>query len=767
MNSVAIEKAYKAHLLYKNRIKTDTFFTLPAGSVAIKGRLDKAIRFVEDYQLLNPALWAKFVMQFKNTSPKADDADNGWRGEYWGKMMRGACFTYRYTKNRELYDILAATVRDMMSAADENGRISSYSVAAQYDGWDMWCRKYVMLGMQYFIEICEDEALIAEITASLKGQADYLISTVGYESEGKTHITRTSTHWHGMNSSSILEPIVRTYNLTGEKKYLDFASYIVDAGVIYDEGVSIFEMAYENELPLYKYPVTKAYEMMSCFEGLLEFYRVTGVDKWRTAVINFTNRVKNEEISVIGSAGCTHELFDNTASRQCNTEYNGIIQETCVTVTYMKLCYQLLCLTGDSAYADEIENSLYNAYLGTINYNKSDLNGGLPFDSYSPLLFNNRCRGIGGQKIMADGSYYGCCACIGSAGTGLIGMQGAMMSKDGVVINTYANEKITAMTPSGEKLVIKVVTEYPIDGIVNFEIQSDCESECAIMLRIPAWSKKSLACLNGEYVSVKGGEYAVFNNTWRKGDYITLSLDMRAKVIKALDDASDVNAKNHVAIKRGPLMLAKDKRLACDLEGIVELAPDGEGYVECNLVNSAKSDYYLLVNVKNSDNTDIPMCDYASAGSTWDDKSMTTVWLPTASYNTVDLSKEIVVTAPNMWGLDAGKYPFTFDNALKLMIGAENSAGERFALWSTGEDRYLIRSVSSGMYLVLNEEGQLTLGEKGDEFALKRFVQNRYKIAAPNGLELVGPEDTVNPYITLAKPSCEASHVFRIEQAID
>ena len=96
-------------------------------------------------------------------------------------MMRGACFVYQYTQNPELYAILEATVRDMMSKADEHGRISSYSVMAQYNGWDMWCRKYVMLGMEYFIEICTDEELIKEVTASLCAQADYMLDTIGFE----------------------------------------------------------------------------------------------------------------------------------------------------------------------------------------------------------------------------------------------------------------------------------------------------------------------------------------------------------------------------------------------------------------------------------------------------------------------------------------------------------------------------------------------------------------------------------------------------------
>ena len=38
---------------------------------------------------------------------------------------------------------------------------------------------------------------------------------------GKKEITSASRHWLGMNSSSILEPIMKLYNITKEKRYLD------------------------------------------------------------------------------------------------------------------------------------------------------------------------------------------------------------------------------------------------------------------------------------------------------------------------------------------------------------------------------------------------------------------------------------------------------------------------------------------------------------------------------------------------------------------
>ncbi len=42
-------------------------------------------------------------------------------------------------------------------------------------------------------------------------------------------------------------------------------------------------------------------------------------------MIRFAKRVMNSDITIIGSAGCTHELFDHSAARQTDTAYQGVI----------------------------------------------------------------------------------------------------------------------------------------------------------------------------------------------------------------------------------------------------------------------------------------------------------------------------------------------------------------------------------------------------------------------------------------------------------
>lgn len=728
--SVAVQNALTSPF-YARRAQTDRLFTLPQGSVKLTGYIDDAIRFVEAQQLLDPSLWKRFVDQFRDTVPKADDANNGWRGEYWGKMMRGACFTYAYTQNEKLYECLDKTVRDMMTAQDALGRISSYSVEKQYNGWDIWSRKYVLLGMQYFIEICKDSTLIAELTASMRRQVDYMRSTLGH-GEGMIEITDASTHWNGLNSSSLLEPIVRLYTLTGEKQYLEFAEYIISCGGT--KGQNIYELAAEGKLYPYQYNVTKAYEMMSCFEGLLEYYRVTGEEKWRTAVINLANLIADSDITVIGSAGCTHELFDHSRIRQLTTEYLGVMQETCVTVTWLKFCHQVLCLSGDVRFADEMERSIYNGMLGAINYDKHEGNGGFPFDSYSPLLFNTRLTGVGGWQVMADGSAYGCCACIGSAGTGIIPKYAAMLSSSGVVINLYAPMTVHTQTPSGAPLTLELSTNYPLDGKISVKLALERPESFSVALRIPYWSEKTSLSACGETVDAQTGAYASIERVWNNGDEILLELDMRCKVIYPdTDEYADENSRYHISLRRGPLVLARDARLPGDIEEPIRLAPDADGYVPCEPSDAADFEHFYAFAVTDADGKKIETVDYPSAGRTWDKRSLTTVWMPTKNYWSVDLSKPVQLICPSIWEDDGFFYPFETAEHTLAVRKAQPAA---FELVPADNGRYRLR-LESGRYLD-HDGSTVTATTEGCEWSIEKFALDRYRFTAADGLMLKG-----------------------------
>lgn len=636
------------------RNNTDCFFENTKSEILYDGFIKKTIEFVEKSQLEDEVLWKRFVNQFRNDA----DFDGGWRGEYWGKMMRGACFVYSCSHDSKLYNILANTICDMISVQEENGRISSYGYNHEFEAWDIWGRKYVILGMQYFLEICTDKKLSKKIIDSMCKQMDDIIDKIGRPEEGKKLITKATRHWRGLNSSSLLEPVVRLYSITRNKNYLDFAGYIVECGGT--DVANIFELAYENKLFPFQYPVTKAYEMMSCFEGLLEYYRVTGVEKYKLSVIRFANKILESDFTIIGSCGCTHELFDHSTVRQANTNNEPLAQETCVTVTLMKLMYQLSILTGDNKYADAFERAFYNAYLGAINTENSIepsvfeehpdwVIEPLPFDSYSPLTAGTRGRGIGGLKVMSDGHYYGCCACIGAAGIGLFNKMSFLSSINGFVFQLYQKGIINAITPSGEKVYFEIKTEYPADGKISIIVNPERPQFFEIKFRIPEWADKVTVNINGQPYSVKKG-YTSIMREWRAHDEVEIEFEMLTRVLKPTPyepqilmnkviwganyivptyDEEDPIAKYHVALQRGPLILAQENRLGYSVDDPVHLSIDENGYAKVRKPKEKKAPYDNLIElaVLLEDGKEMHVTDYASAGKRWDEKGKMAAWI--------------------------------------------------------------------------------------------------------------------------------------------
>ena len=80
-------------------MRQSVYSYLQNGAAKYENAVHKNALFVLQKQLKDRELWKKFVNVFEE---KADIVDNGWRGEYFGKMMRGACLTYRYIPDEEL-----------------------------------------------------------------------------------------------------------------------------------------------------------------------------------------------------------------------------------------------------------------------------------------------------------------------------------------------------------------------------------------------------------------------------------------------------------------------------------------------------------------------------------------------------------------------------------------------------------------------------------------------------------------------------------------
>lgn len=593
----------------KETIQNAMFEYLHPQEAVYGGSVKRTVDFVVEHQLKDKALWKKFANQFIVCT---DSDDRGWRCEFWGKMMRGGCLTYMYTGDEELYDTLAFAVEELLKTQDEYGRISSYRLEKEFTGWDMWGRKYVMTGLQHFFKICKDADLKNRILAALKNTADYICEHIG---EGKIDIRETSYIWSSLNSCSILEPFVELYKMTKDSKYLDFAKYVIDCGGC-GKG-DLLQLVLKGECYPFEFPVRKAYEMMSFFEGVLAYYEVTGEEYYFNIVKKFVEDVYKTERTAIGGIGGRSELFDDFYTHQ--TEKQPIIvQETCVTVTWMRLLARLYFQTGDVKYIDRIERSSLNALWGSLN---TELNThysstvkkrvpAFPFDSYSPLTYGIRGEEVGGFRIFEDGTYYGCCVAIGAAGIALTPLVSVLRANDGFAFNLYFDGIIKTTTPNGNEVKIFVDGGYPKNGNIEITVECDAEEKFALYFRKPYWCNAA-KIIGADYTERNG--YFVVEKVWSGKEKFALEFPMRIDVEK-------LNGKT--AFTYGPLTLAVDE--AKGNRGINE---------PIRLIGDAAEEQPLPTETvrfhwRKADGDELIFTDYASSGKNWEDtEKRMSVWL--------------------------------------------------------------------------------------------------------------------------------------------
>jgi DUF1680 family protein len=285
----------------------------------------------------------------------------------------------------------------------------------------------------------------------------------------------------------------------------------------------------------------------------------------------------------------------------------------------MKLCNQLLTLTGDPKYARYIEESYYNALLGAVN--TEGAGEGFSFDSYSPLFLGQRCRAVGGRMYFPEGGSYGCCVAIGAAGTSLPILTAVTVTKGGIAVNYYEKGRVNI-----QGFTLEIDTNYPLSGEITIKVLSAPEGVSEIALRVPYFGGEDTeVSYGGGYIySVSTPDsYCKIKRCWNKNDTVSLKIDMNPRIVRPVGCMAIDKTRKFLAVKYGPLVMARDKRVSevgkevkLDTLGGFEISSTDR--VKCNLFAKAKIGEETLL-----------LIDYASAGKTLDENSLTEAWIPT------------------------------------------------------------------------------------------------------------------------------------------
>lgn len=583
---------------------------------------------VEDVRLhghLGARLDACFAHNVKTTDGaylagifQKHDGTSDWKTEFWGKWMHSCVPAYRYTKDEALKQNIDASVKALLAAQRADGYIGNYKDECHLQGWDIWGRKYTMMGLMHYADLTGDKAALD----AARRVADQLMTEVGPGAPGR--IQTIGMH-HGMASCSVLEPIVWLYTRTQDKKYLAFAKHIAAAMEEFEDSPKLVGKALAGVAVAERFPHPdpwwswkngiKAYEMMSCYQGLLELYLVTGHAPYLQAVEATAQNIIDEEINAAGS-GAAFECWYHGRRFETAPAYH--MMETCVTTTWMRFCESLLRVTGKAVYADQLEKTTYNAYLATL------ARDGSTFSKYCPL---SGTRSRGNDQC---GMTINCCVANGPRGFVAIAESVLMSESDAVLVNLYHASKASIALPAQSlRVTVEQETDYPKGNAVRLRVTPDKEASFALKLRIPAWSAATSVTVNGVEVSgMTPGAYLALRRTWKPGDTVDVTFDFTGRV---------EGKSEHFALFRGPLVLARDTRFGDGAVDQPAKMPELGKPVVITPVESGNKDIWLAFTVMLQTGTDpesaemkphpVHFCDYASAGNTWQADSLYRTWL--------------------------------------------------------------------------------------------------------------------------------------------
>jgi len=608
----------------------DRLQSLPPGAIQLVGFVQERILQPENLAFDEQTLAAMADVYRKRRSGFAD-------GEFWGKTVRALCHHYQYSGDPRLRTLLDATLADLLTTQTPDGCISDYAPAKQPFNTDIWDRKYALLGLINGYETTGDPQVLAAATR----MADQLLTQVGPGTKirvvdtayitGPPYSNQIPGGFQGIESSSILEPMLRLYRLTGQPSYLAFAKNIVEVEGGSKRG-NIFEAAFAGKdakdfggdgNP--DHAVAHAYSIISCFEGLAEYYRATGNEHWKQAALNFYTNVLNKETVVIGACcglgGVNRglaptEQFNYSSFFQTCPVRDGL--EGCTHARWMAFCRHLLQLTGDSQFADQFERTMYNAFLGSIRPDGKVVD-------YHTHLNGTRPAKVNYHKVF-NGRDITCCYYNVMDTLALIPTVAVMSDGNGPVVNLYLPGKARVRISGDNEVALEQVTDYPRTGEIEILAHPDKPAHFPIRLRIPAWSEKTLVTINDQPIQAVPGTYLCLERDWKTGDKILLTLDMRCHLVHPLGGTPGTG-KDFQSLVRGPIVLARDKRLGGDIYEDVEIQTDDQGCVPLT-AEAVTIPALMQFRAPTVHGGNFAVVDFASSGNTWDAQSERVTWIP-------------------------------------------------------------------------------------------------------------------------------------------
>ncbi len=503
--------------------------------VQMQGPLRHYLNLITEQWLLpvplrNPGMLSMFANRDKE--PLNDFLP--WSGEFAGKYLTSGVQVLRLTHDPKLKARLKSIVSSLIEMQDADGYLGPFPKGSRLTGmapnckdgtWDCWGHYHIMLGLLLWYEETGDMAALA----CAVNIGDLVLKT--FLMSGK-QIVQTG---NAEKNQAIIHALCLLYRWTNEQKYFTQAKEIINE--FHQEGAGDYLRNALAGKEFFQGPKPR-WESLHPIMSLAEFYWLTGNADYRKAFEQIWWSIAKLDRHNNGG-------FSSGEQAQGNPYNQGAI-ETCCTIAWMAMSVEMLRLTGDPIVADELELSLFNSVYGYqerggkwITYN-TPMNG-TRIPSNKELSFQIR---PGTEEL-------NCCSANGPRGFGLLSDWGLMRKGDDLVINWYGPCELS--TRINDNIIsLKQNTDYPRNGRIVIDVSPTQKTSFTLLLRIPNWSAKTQATVNGVPIDqITAGKYLAINRQWQTGDRIVLTLDLSLHYW-----VGERECAGKASFYRGPLLLA-------------------------------------------------------------------------------------------------------------------------------------------------------------------------------------------------------------------
>jgi uncharacterized protein len=255
------------------------------------------------------------------------------------------------------------------------------------------------------------------------------------------------------------------------------------------------------------------YSFLSRILAQLKLYAIQSSPKLlgQTAKV-FDFLINNDGMVITGGAGQI-EIWDDSQ------DGSDFLAESCATAYFMRVCNQLVQLTGDSFFGDLMERTLYNSLFG----------------AWSPeCAFTRYFTPFEGERVYSKKASYCCSNNLRRILPALPGMV-YYVGSSSLAVNFYVESEAEASI-DGNKVKIQQLTDYPASGNVKIRLSPESERAFNLMLRIPKWNKKAEILVNGERIEAAtvSGQFFILNRLWKSGDEVEIRFEMQPRLIRGV-----------------------------------------------------------------------------------------------------------------------------------------------------------------------------------------------------------------------------------------